>query len=146
MIDFVKKLMAGGEEAPQDRDEELRLAATALLFRAVYVDGHADDSELAMVKRIVHDEFGLDDEATSLLLKEGQDQAVEAGDLYGWTRRINANYSHEEKLYLMEKLWQVVQADGQIDSHENAMMRRIAGLIYIDDADSARCRQAANKI
>jgi uncharacterized tellurite resistance protein B-like protein len=143
MIDLMKKLMAGPEAAPQDRNEELRLAAAALLFRAVYVDGRAEADEVAMVRRIVEEEFGLDDDATAALLDDAEKSAIDAGDLYGWTRRINADYGHDEKLYLMEKLWQVVLADGHIDDHENAMMRRIAGLIYVDDADSARCRQGA---
>ena len=35
-------------------------------------------------------------------------------------------------------LWQVVLADGVIDDHESALMRRLAGLIHVEDADSAR--------
>lgn len=143
MIDFVKKLMAGPEETPPSRDEELRLVATALLFRAVYVDGKADDVEKDMVQHIVEDEFGLSPDETASLMQAAEQSAVDAGDLYGWTRRVNADYSHDEKLYLMEKLWQVVLADDRVDHHESAMMRRIAGLIYVNDADSARCRQDA---
>ena len=143
MIELVKKLMAGPSEEVKDRDEELRLVAAAMLFRAVYVDGKADAVEVAMVRRILEEEFGLDEEATSALLVEAEKNAIEAGDLYGWTRKVNTDYSHDEKLYLMEKLWQVVLADDHVDDMESAMMRRIAGLIYIDDADSARCKQAA---
>ena len=40
-------------------------------------------------------------------------------------------------------LWQVVLADGVIDDHESALMRRLAGLIHVEDADSARARQRA---
>ena len=143
MIDLVKKLMAGPEAAPKDRDEELRLVAAALLFRAVYVDGKADEVEAAMVRRIVDEEFGLDEAATTALLADAETSAINAGDLYGWTRRVNADYDHDEKLYLMEKLWQVVLADDHVDHLEAAMMRRIAGLIYVEDADSGRCRQHA---
>ena len=143
MIELVKKLMAGPSEEVKARDEELRLVAAAMLFRAVYVDGKADAAEVAMVRRILEEEFGLDEDATSALLDEAEKNAIEAGDLYGWTRKVNTDYSHDEKLYLMEKLWQVVLADDHVDDMESAMMRRIAGLIYIDDADSARCKQAA---
>ena len=143
MIELVKKLMAGPSEEVKARDEELRLVAAAMLFRAVYVDGKADAVEVAMVRRILEEEFGLDEDATSALLDEAEKNAIEAGDLYGWTRKVNTDYSHDEKLYLMEKLWQVVLADDHVDDMESAMMRRIAGLIYIDDADSARCKQAA---
>ncbi len=143
MIDFLKSLMAGPEEAPKSHDEELRLVAAALLFRAVYVDGVADDGEVAMVRRIIHDEFGLDSAATETLLQEAQTSAQEAGDLYGWTKRVNAHYSMDEKIYLMQMLWQVVLSDDHVDQHESAMMRRLAGLIYVADSDVARARQDA---
>ena len=145
MFDLVKKLMAGPEAEPLSADEELRLAAAALLFRAVFVDGHADDDEIAMVRRILEDEFGLDADATAALMVEAQSAAQSASDLYGWTKRVNAHYSIDEKCYLMEKLWQVVLADDHVDDMESAMMRRLAGLIYVTDADSARARQAAQE-
>jgi len=146
MFDLVKKLMAGPDAEPLSADEELRLAAAALLFRAVFVDGHADDDEIAMVRRIIEDEFGLDANATSALMTEAQSAAQSASDLYGWTKRVNAHYSMDEKRYLMEKLWQVVLADDDhVDDMESAMMRRLAGLIYVTDADSARARQAAQE-
>jgi uncharacterized tellurite resistance protein B-like protein len=43
----------------------------------------------------------------------------------------------------MEKLWQVVLADGVIEDHEAALMRRVSGLIFITDKDSAEARQRA---
>lgn len=145
MLDFIKKMMGDESHPVEDRDEELRLAATALLFRAVFVDGTSSEKEMMMVRRIVETEFGLDASATASLLKEAERKAEDSQDLYGWTRRINDSYTEDEKFYLMEKLWQVILADGQIDHHESAMMRRIAGLIYVNDADSARARQVAEE-
>lgn len=144
MIDFIKNLMAGPADDTNDGgDEELRLVAAALLFRAVHVDGRADPDEADMVRRILHDEFGLDDAETDALMADAEQAATNAGDLYGWTKKVNAHYSMDEKLYLMQKLWQVVLADDHLDDHETAMMRRLAGLIYVNDADSAKARQAA---
>ena len=143
MIDFLKNLMAGPEETPVSKDEELRLVAAALLFRAVYVDGAGDDQEIDMVRRIIHEEFGLTDQEAATLMAEAEASATASGDLYGWTKRVNANYDMDEKIYLMQKLWQIVLADDHIDEHESAMMRRLAGLIFVSDADSAKARQAA---
>ena len=143
MFDLVKKLMAGPESTEMSHEEELRLAAAALLFRAVFVDGSANQDELAMVERILEEEFGLDHAETVQLMADAKDAATNASDLYGWTKRVNAHYSMDEKRYLMEKLWQVVLADDHVDDLESAMMRRLAGLIYVTDADSALARQAA---
>ena len=143
MFDLVKKIMAGPESTEMSHEEELRLAAAALLFRAVFVDGNADQEEITMVERILEEEFGLSHDETVALMKQAREDAINASDLYGWTKRVNAHYSMDEKLYLMEKLWQVVLADDHVDDLESAMMRRLAGLIYVTDADSARARQAA---
>ena len=78
------------------------------------------------IRRIVTTEFGLADNEIDTLLDASRQAAVDAADLYGWTRLINAEYAYEEKCYLMEKLWQVVLADGVIDDHESALMRRLS--------------------
>ena len=143
MLRFFDQLLAGSPAPEIDADEKLRLAATALLFRALYVDGHADPREEDSIKRIVGSEFGLDADEVGRLMDDARKAATEAADLYGWTRLINAEYEYDEKCYLMEMLWQVVLADGVIDDHESALMRRLAGLIHVEDADSARARQRA---
>lgn len=143
MMRFFEKLVAVKVEDDHASDENLRLAATALMFRAHLVDGEADPSELAMIRRIVEDEFGLTADEVEQLLTDAKASADAAADLYGWIRLINSNYSHDEKCFLMEKLWQVILADGIIEDHEASLMRRISGLIFITDKDSAEARQQA---
>ena len=65
--------------------------------------------------------------------------------LYGWTRLVNAEYEPADKIHLMELLWRVVLADGVVDDHEHALMRRLAGLIHVPDPDSARARARARE-
>ena len=143
MMRFFEKLLAVKIGDDHSSDENLRLAATALMFRALMVDGEADVSELAMIRRIVEDEFGLTPDEVEQLMSDAAVQADEAADLYGWIKQINSRYSHEEKCYLMEKLWQVILADGVIEDHEAALMRKVAGLIYVSDRDVAEARQQA---
>jgi uncharacterized tellurite resistance protein B-like protein len=143
MMRFFEKLVAVKVDEDHVSDENLRLAATALMFRALMVDGNVDATELAMIRRIVEDEFGLSSDEVDQLLNDAKASADDAADLYGWVRLINSNYSHGEKCFLMEKLWQVVLADGVIENHEAALMRRVSGLIFITDKDSAEARQRA---
>ena len=143
MMRFFEKFKAVKIENDHSSDENLRLAATALMFRALLVDSKADASELAMIRRIVEDEFGLAPDEVDQLLADAASQADEAADLYGWIKQINNRYSHEEKCYLMEKLWQVILADGVIEDHEAALMRKVAGLIYVTDREVAEARQRA---
>ena len=47
--------------------------------------------------------------------------------------KINSSLSDDEKLEIIEMLWKIVIADGKIDDYENALIRKISGLLYIDD-------------
>ena len=143
MMRFFERLLAGEIDDSASHEENLRLAATALMFRALLVDGVVDASEEAMIRRIVEDEFGLVPHEVDQLLADASASADTAPDLYGWIKLINSHYSHEEKCYLMEKLWQVVLADGVVDAHETSLMRKVAGLIYVSDRDSAEARHRA---
>lgn len=145
MLDFINKLTGGDEVAPVDEGEKLRLAATALLFRALFVDDVAHESEELQIRRIVREEFGLEGEAVERLMDDARHAAETATDLYGWTRVVNDEYTPDEKQHLMELLWRVVLADGVIDDHEHALMRRLAGLIHVSDGDSARARNRARE-
>lgn len=146
MFDMFERIFSatpGSDDGADEHDARLRLAATALLFRALQVDGSCDASETAQIRRIVTDAFGLDEAATAELMQQASAEAVEATDLFRWTRLINSHYSPEDKAFLMEKCWQVILADGVIDSHESALMRRVAGLLHVSDRQSAEARQRA---
>jgi len=71
--------------------------------------------------------------------------AESSTDLYHWTSKINAQFSEEHKLQLMELLWRVVDADGTVTDYEASLLRRIAGLIYVSDKESALARQRARE-
>ncbi|MCG8620524.1 MAG: TerB family tellurite resistance protein [Proteobacteria bacterium] len=140
---FFDKLLNADTKGDTTSEEALRVAATALLFRALNVDGEEAEDERATIRRIIEEEFALPKEEVQSLMQLADSDAKSATDIYGWIRLINREYSHEEKLYLMEKLWQVVLADGRIDSHESSLMRRVAGLIYVSDRESAEARHRA---
>ncbi len=138
---FFDKIFSDSTDTDPTSDESLRLAVVALLFEAIGVDGAHSPEEEETVCRIVTNQFDLTPDETDALLDMAYAAAENASDLYGRIKIINQHYSHDEKLSLLEKLWQVILADGVIDSHESALMRRIAGLIYVSDAASAEARR-----
>ena len=79
------------------------------------------------------------------LLAAAEDRADGAVQILGFTRAVKDNYSYEERLALVEMLWEVVLADGRVDAHEAQLMRRIGGLIYVSDRDGAIARRRARR-
>ena len=69
------------------------------------------------------------------------DQESETLDLHRWAQAIKQAYSEEERVELIEKMWEVVYADGVLDDYEANLLRRVAGLIYVPDRESGQARQ-----
>ncbi len=60
---------------------------------------------------------------------------------FRFTQVINDRYSLEQRIELMEMLWEVVYADGSIDALEDTLLRRLGGLIYVPDRERGAARQ-----
>ena len=65
------------------------------------------------------------------LLTEAGQRADSAVSLHEFTHRLNRELPANEKLGIVEMLWQVSHADGRIDKHEEQLIQRIAGLLHI---------------
>ena len=68
----------------------------------------------------------------------------ESNDMQQFTRTLNDNLSEKEKLVIIEMLWKIIIADGQIDDYENALIRKISGLLYISDRDVGEIKKKSN--
>ncbi|MEO1253114.1 MAG: TerB family tellurite resistance protein [Pseudomonadota bacterium] len=116
----------------------------ALLVEAARIDENYEEHEKELIDRSLGLMFGLDETAAAALRAEGEAAQGEALDIQRFTR-LAKSLTREEKIDFVERLWEIVLSDGERDPFEDALMRRICGLIYIDDKDSgaARARIAA---
>ena len=62
---------------------------------------------------------------------------------YGLLRQIRTDTEMEDRIIILEMIWVVVLADGQIDEHESQLMRRLAGLLFIDDVEAGLAAKRA---
>ena len=127
-------------EIPSDGSDEMALAATALLVETAVMDVTFDEAERATITRLIGARFALDPAAAQALVVEAE-QAVDASiQLFGFTKSINDHFSPEQRVELMEMLWEVAYADGIVHDFEENLLRRIAGLIYVTDRDRGLAR------
>ena len=66
-------------------------------------------------------------------------------DTVRFTRAIKDAVSHDDRIGVIEALWQVVLADGERDAEEDALVRLASNLLGINDRDSALARQRVSK-
>ena len=148
MIDRIRDIFgsrgAGEPAARRPPDEDaLQIAAAALLVHAACVDASFDEVERRRILDILPRRFSLSPDEAETLLAAAEDKADGAVQILGFTRAVKDNYSYEERIALVEMLWEVVLADGRVDAHEAQLMRRIGGLIYVSDRDGAIARRRA---
>ena len=75
------------------------------------------------------------------ILKAAADDLDTSNDLYRYTKDLRDNFDADERLKLIEMIWEVVYADGVLHDFEATLMRRLAGLLYVDDRDSGEAKK-----
>lgn len=141
MIERLKSFLLGTPEEKRTGFDDLQVAMVALLIRAATSDAQFGEAERETIRRIVADSFGLAPEQVSSLVEEAEDEESETLDLHRWAQAVKQAYSEEERVELIEKMWEVVYADGVLDDYEANLLRRVAGLIYVPDRESGQARQ-----
>ena len=150
MINRVKALFVERRGAPQAREaghshEELRIAAAALMVEAAQLDDNFDAQERDKIRELVAERFELGAEESDSLIEAAEARVAESSQLHGFTRVIKAKFSLEERIDLMEMLWEVVYADGELHHYEANLMRRLAGLLHVSDRDVGAARKRAQE-
>jgi len=144
MIKKLKSLLAArkGKDAETTADPAtLKLAAAALLMEAACMDGHADDGEITTVKALLAAHFGLAEDEAAALTEAAREAVANSVELYSFTRTIKDSFNHEDRVRMIEMLWQVAYADGILHDFEANLVRRICGLIYVPDRESGEARK-----
>ncbi|MGI3168091.1 TerB family tellurite resistance protein [Pseudooceanicola sp. C21-150M6] len=134
-----------GSAPPILPDSDARLALSALLVRVARSDGHYDSAERETIRAIVTRRYSLDAAAAGTLLAEAELMESEAPDTVRFTRAIKDAVPYEDRLGVIESLWEVVLADGARDPEEDALLRMAASLLGVTDQDSNAARLKVTK-
>ena len=143
MIDKLKQVLFGDKRAwPEEGpDVQARDAAAALLVEAAATDGSIDKEELVYIEAFLRDRFDLSVEKADRLLLAATNAADKTVQLYGLAKTIKDTLDYDDRLALIETLWEVAYADGKLHDYETNLIRRVCGLIYVSDQDSGRMRK-----
>lgn len=140
---FLKKL---SEPAPEPLDDgDARLALTALLVRVARTDGDYAPEEKDRIDRITTARYGLSPFEATDLRGQAETLEAEAPDTVVFTEAIKQAVAYDDRLGVVEALWQVALADGSRDADEDALLRLVAKFLGINDMDNARARQRVMK-
>lgn len=142
MFDRLKTLFEGAPDSgPDDGPSRLRLAAACLLVEAARMDGHFDDHERETIETLLTWRFDMSADEAGELIALARQETEAAVEMSTWARTVKDSFSHDERIELLEMLWTVVYADGELHDYEANLMRRVAGLLYVEDRDSGAARK-----
>ena len=146
MLERIKAFVSGWESGASRDDgareiEEFQVAAAALLVEAAQMDETFDARERATILKLLTGRFGLTAQEGEDLLDAAEEKAVQSSQLYGFTRAVKDAFTNEERIELVEMLWEVVYADGELHDYEASLIRRVTGLLHVSDRDSGAARK-----
>jgi uncharacterized tellurite resistance protein B-like protein len=136
MKDLLKKFFAKTtNEASIDRkvqtSHDVRIATCALLLEMANIDGEFSELEKKSIVEVLKNNYELSAEHASDLMKAAEDELERSIDLWQFARLINENYSTEEKIKVIETIWQVIYTDGILDQHEDYLVHKLAKLLRL---------------
>lgn len=121
-------------EAPAGRRHTLELATATLLAEVMRLEG-TQPAEREAVLDAVRAQFSLEEREAAELLALAEAEARDATDYYQFTSLIRSRYSAEDRVRIVEMLWQVAYADEVLSAHELHVIRKIADLLYVSHRD-----------
>ena len=138
---FIDDLSSGEADAAELEQQEMRLAATALLIHAMVVDGEVDPSERRRLEALLEERYELSASETARLISAAEKREQEAVDLYGFTSVLARQLDGEGRQKVVEMLWEVVMADGVVHEFEANLVWRAAELLGVSTRDRIRLRK-----
>ena len=116
-------------------EHSLQLATAALLIEMMRADAKVSEDERRMVMKTIMAKFNLSEEESIALLQFAKEEIRKATGYYEFTSLINRGFAYEEKVRVVENLWEIAFADKSLDKYEEHMVRKIADLIYVEHKD-----------
>ena len=112
----------------------------ALLIHAAKIDENYTEVEKKIITKAIMDLNKFDFNKAEQVLKDAEKKEEESNQIIEFTSEIK-KYPIEFRLKIIEIIWKIVYSDGEHDSYESNLIRRICGLLYVSDKDSGKIKE-----
>ena len=144
MFNFFKKNDSNLDDKKFVFDPEL--IGCALAYEVAVSDGEIDDTELLKIKSEIlkkSEQLSLNPDEVFKTIEHHNQESVSFND---FINQINDNFLHEQKIQMIEFLWQTAYADNVLNVDEERLIRRIAGMIRIKDMKVLKLKDQVKNI
>lgn len=140
MLDRIRAFFVADEADPSGDPAALHLAAAALLIEVAKADQCLDQIELERLHDALARDWGLSGHDLADLVAAARNASDSSVSLHEYIDLINRRFSRQRKTDLVRSLWEVACADQQIHHYEEALIRRLADLLYVSHTDFIRTK------
>ena len=145
MLQSLKNLFASDQALNAETENTEIDILSGLMIEAANTDGEVTQEELNKISHSLINVFKEDPKAVEVSLTKAFVNKDNSKSLYYYTSKLNKSYSNENKIKLIEVLWEIILADNEIHDFETNLIRRLAGLLYISDVECGNAKIRAGK-
>ena len=102
----------------------------ALLIHAAKIDQDFSEKEENIIKKTIL-EIGANKEDIEKIMNQGKEMENNSNQILDFTKKVK-NMDENDKIKIIESLWKIIYSNKEADIYETNLMRRLAGLLYID--------------
>lgn len=121
--------------------KDFEIAAAVLLIETAMTEHHFGNEEQMVIEQLLRSRFDLSESELASLMELGQAKQADAVELHRFTNVLKKQFSEEERIQILEMIWEVAYADGILHDYEAHLARRIGGLIHVSDRDRGDARK-----
>ena len=132
-------------QSPTERAHAVQLAAAVLLVEVVRFDAAMDDAERTTVVTALRSKFALSNDELERLLELAVTTSQTAYDYQRFTSNLNEHFTQDQKIQLVEAMWQVAYADAHIDANEHHTISKVAGLLHVTHGEYIAAKMKAKE-
>ena len=142
MFNFLKK-KKNNENKEVEKNTELLSKTASLLIHAAKMDQKYSDEEKEIIRKTMI-ELGCEDDSIDEMLIIAEKNESDSNQILDFTREIK-NTDDNFKTKLIEALWKIIFSDNKADMYESSLMRRLAGLLYLDNKTVGEIKEQIKK-
>ena len=126
-----------------DQNSNLMLKTASLLIHAAKIDENYTDAEKSIIKKTL---LNLDSKNSDIekLMIDAENKEKNSNQILDFTKEIK-NTDQSFKVKVIETLWKIIYSNKEVDMYESNLMRRLSGLLYLDNKLAAEIKERIKK-
>lgn len=120
-----------GAHGAAEQERTLQLSTAVLLVEVMRAEPELKDNERQAVLRALRRKFTLSDDELDRLMELAQETSRTAYDYQRFTGLMNDCFTQEQKISVVEAMWEVAFADQHLDANEHHVISKVAGLLHV---------------